>query len=90
MKNETELIERNRQYWQGGVMRRLFSKMMDKIINKHYHAKGHRWWRIPFYFEIGKYRFCVYAMGCNWQSCRIKIENTKEWNIVWVIKRGEY
>lgn len=45
---------------------------------------------LPFYFNVGKYRFSMYAMYFNWETLRIKIQRTDNWKIVKVIKKGKY
>ncbi len=64
------------------------SKFIDRLIKKLYCRVGWHWYNLPFYINLGKYRFCVYAMNMEWESLRIKIEKNHE--IMVVIKKGIY
>ena len=61
---------------------------IDKYIKRCYVRKGWRWYNLPLYVKIGKYRLCVYAMDMDYNSMRIKIE--KNYKIWMVIKKGVY
>lgn len=67
----------------------IMRKTADKLINWLYYRKVKRIFRLPFYFRVGKYELCLYAMNLDWESLRIKIRYDRYKNL-YVLKKGVY
>ena len=63
-------------------------RFFDKMILKSYNRTANKWYNLPTYLKIGKFRISIYAMNMDFKSLRIKIQYKNK--IILVLKKGIY